>query len=143
MPPSFIIMLEAKASSTLAGMTNGGMYMKQLDSLEKYVVVPNVGFYGGFEYDGEDIMLCDDHDTDEGYDFKVAQKIVGDVLITDIERSYLRKNGKKVTEQSHQEVEIEKGQLLVYVQGVGFTIPEYRMCRVDAAIEQYRLLKGN
>ena len=117
--------------------------MKQLDRLEKYVVVPNVGFYGGFQYDGEDIMLCDDHDTDEGYDFKVAQKIVGDVLITDIERTYLRKNGKKVTEQSHQEVEIEKGQLLVYVQGVGFTIPEYRMCLVDAAIEQYQLLKGD
>lgn len=117
--------------------------MKQLDSLEKYVVVPNVGFYGGFQYDGEDIMLCDDHDTDEGYDFKVAQKIVGDVLITDIERTYERKNGKKVTEKSHQEVEIEKGQLLVYVQGIGFTIPEYRMCLVDAAIEQYKLLKGN
>jgi hypothetical protein len=136
-------MLKGIASSTLAGMTNGGMYMKQLDSLEKYVVVPNVGFYGGFKYDGEDIMLCDDHDTDEGYDFKVAQKIVGDVLITDIERTYERKNGKKVTEKSHQEVEIEKGQLLVYVQGVGFTIPEYRMCLIDAAIEQYQLLKGN
>ena len=58
--------------------------MKQLDSLEKYVVVPNVGFYGGFKYDGEDIMLCEDHDTDEGYDFKVTQKIVGDVLITEL-----------------------------------------------------------
>lgn len=117
--------------------------MKQLESLEKYVVVPNVGFYGGFKYDGEDILLCDDHDTDEGYDFKVAQKIVGDVLITDIERIYMRKNGKKVTEQSHQEVEIEKGQLLVYVQGVGFTIPEYRMCLIDKAIEQYNLLRGD
>lgn len=117
--------------------------MKQLECLEKYVVVPNVGFYGGFKYDGEDIMLCDDHDTDEGYDFKVVQKIVGDVLITDIERTYMRKNGKKVTEQSHQEVEIEKGQLLVYVQGVGFTIPEYRMCRIDEAIEQYNLLRGD
>ena len=115
--------------------------MKQLSSLEKYVVVPNVGFYGGFLYDGEDIMLFDDHDTDDGYDFKVAQKIVCDVLITDMERTYLRKNGKKVTEKSHMEVEIEKGQLLVYAQGVGFTIPEYRMCLVDKAIEQYQLLK--
>lgn len=115
--------------------------MKKLESLEKYVVVPNVGFYGGFKYDGENIMLCDDHDTDEGYDFQVTQKIENDVLFTDIERSYQRKNGKWVTEKSHQEVEIEKGQLLVYVQGVGFTIPEYRMCQVDEAIKQYEVLK--
>ena len=115
--------------------------MKQLESLEKYVVVPNVGFYGGFQYDGEDIHLCDDHDADEGYDFKVTQEIKDDVLITDMERTYLRKNGKRVTEKSHQEVELEKGQLLVYVEGMGFTIPEYRMCRVEEAIEQYNLLK--
>lgn len=114
--------------------------MKQLGKLEKYVIVPNVGFYGGFRYDGEDIMLCNDHDTDEGYDFQVTQKIENNVLITDIERSYERKNRKKVTEKSHQEVEIEKDQLLVYVQGVGFTIPEYRMCLVSEAIEQYKLL---
>lgn len=115
--------------------------MKQLENLEKYVIVPNVGFYGGFQYAGEDIMLCDDHDTDEGYDFKVSQRIENDVLITDIERSYVRKNGKTVTEKAHQEVEIEKGQLLVYVEGTGFTIPEYRMCLVNEAIKQYELLK--
>ena len=115
--------------------------MKQLDKLEKYVVLPNIGFYGGFVYDGEDIFLCDDHDTDTGYDFTVCQKIVRHVLITDMTREYTRKNGKKVSERSHQEVELEKGQLLVYVQGVGFTIPEYRMCRIDTAIEQYKLLE--
>lgn len=115
--------------------------MKKLESLEKYVVVPNVGFYGGFKYDGEDIVLCDDHDVDAGYDFKVKQRIETDVLITDIERSYERKNGKKVTEKSHQEVELEKGQLLVYVEGLGFTIPEYNMCLIDEAIGQYNLLK--
>ncbi len=115
--------------------------MKHLENLEKYVVVPNVGFYGGFRYAGEDIFLCEDHDTDNGYDFKVTQKIEGDVLITDIERIYDRKNGKKVREKSHQEIELEKGQILVYVEGVGFTIPEYRMCLIDKAIEQYELLK--
>ena len=114
--------------------------MKEIEKLNKYVVVPNVGFYGGFQYDGENIHLCDDHDADEGYDFKVTQKIQDDVLITDMERTYLRKNGKKVTEKSHQEVEIEKGQLLVYVEGMGFTIPEYRMCTVEEAVEQYKLL---
>lgn len=114
--------------------------MKKLKSLQKYVIVPNVGFYGGFKYDGEDIFLCDDHDVDVGYDFKVKQRIENDVLITDTERTYERENGKKVTEKTHQEVEIEKGQLLVYVEGLGFTIPEYKMCLVDEAIEQYKLL---
>ena len=116
--------------------------MKQLEKLEKYVIVPNVGFYGGYVYDGEDIMLCEDHDVDEGYDFKVIQKIVNDVLVTDVNREYVRKNGKKVSEVSHQEVEIEKGQLLVYVEGTGFTISEYKMCLIDEAIERYQILKG-
>lgn len=115
--------------------------MKQLDNLEKYVIVPNVGFYGGFIYDGNDIALCDDHDTDDGYDFKVKQQIVNSVLITDLTKEYTRRNGKKVAEVAHQEVEIEKGQLLVYVEGLGFTIPEYRMCKIDEAIGQYETLK--
>ena len=78
--------------------------MKKLETLDKYVVLPNVGFYGGFVYDGEDIFLCDDHDEDEGYDFRVTQKIVDGKLITDLKRSYERKNGKVVAEESHLEV---------------------------------------
>lgn len=115
--------------------------MKNLEKLDKYVILPNVNFYGGFVYDGQDMALCDDHDTDEGYDFKVKQRIEKDVLITDIECSHTRKNGKLVKEKSHLEVEIEAGQLLVYVQGTGFTLPEYRMCMIDEAIGQYELLK--
>ncbi len=115
--------------------------MKKLEKLEKYVVLPNVGFYGGFVYDGEDIILCDDHDTDVGYDFKVKQKIENNVLITDSERTYERDNGKNVTEKIHQEVELEKGQLLVYVEGLGFTISEHPMYLIDEAIEQYKILK--
>lgn len=116
--------------------------MKQLEHLDKYVIVPNVGFYGGFKYDGEDVFLCNDHDTDADYDMHVIQRIENNVLITDLERSYLRPNGKKVTERSHQEVEIEVGQVLVYVQGIGFTISEYQMCLVEEAIAQYSLCLG-
>ena len=115
--------------------------MKQLEKLEKYVIVPNVGFYGGFIYDGEDIVLCDDHDIDQGQDFKVKQRIENNVLITDSERTYERDNGKKVSEKIHQEVEIEKGQLLVYVEGLGFTISEHKMCLIDEAVELYNILK--
>ena len=116
--------------------------MKNLEKLDKYVIVPNVAFYGGFKYDGEDIFLCEDHDTDAGYDFKVTQKIESDVLITDIEKTYEQRNGKKVTEKSHLEIEILPGQLLVYVEGVGFTLPEYKMCEIDEAKSYYDLLNN-
>lgn len=116
--------------------------MRQLEKLEKYVILPNVGFYGGYVHDGKDIMLCNDHDEDVEYDLKVTQKIVDNVLITDLERKYSIRGSKKVSEVSHQEVELEEGQLLVYVEGTGFTIPEYKMCVVDEAIKQYELLKG-
>lgn len=116
--------------------------MRKLESLDKYVITPNVGFYGGFVYDGEAIFLCDDHDVDEGYDLKVTQKIVNNTLITDLSKTYRIKKGKMVSETSHQEIEIEKGQLLVYVEGLGFTISEYRMCKIDEAVEIYRTLEG-
>ncbi len=112
-----------------------------LENLKKYVITPNVGFYGGYVHTGEDILLCDDHDEDEGYDFKVMQKIVNNVLVTDLSRVYETTNGKKVIETSHMEIELEEGQLLVYVQGTGFTIPEYRMCQIDEAINQYEIIK--
>ena len=115
--------------------------MKKLASLNKYVILPNIGFYGGFKYDGEDIELCEDHDVDEGYDFKVKQRIESDILFTDIERTYTLNNQKKVKEVSHMEVELEKGQLLVYVEGTGFTISEREMCTIGEAIEQYKVLE--
>lgn len=115
--------------------------MKKLTRLDKYVITPNVGFYGGFKYDGEDILLCDDHDVDEGYDFQVKQHIKDDVLVTDIKREYTLANGRNVKETSHMEVTVEKGQLIVYVEGLGFTIPEHEMCTVKEAIEVYQLLE--
>jgi len=114
--------------------------MKQLTKLEKYVPVPNVGFFGGFRYDGEDVFLCDDRDLDGDYAFSVRQRIENGVLITDLEKTYTLKNGKRVAEQSHLTVELDVGQLLIYVEGVGFTLPEYRMCPVEEAIGQYKLL---
>ncbi|MGN0693735.1 MAG: hypothetical protein ACI4LK_02350 [Lentihominibacter sp.] len=112
-----------------------------LDNLKKYVITPNVGFYGGYIHTGEDIDLCNDHDEDEGYGFKVRQKIINNVLITDISRVMEMNNGKKIIEASHMEIELEEGQLIVYVEGTGFTIPEYKMCTIDEAIETYKVLK--
>lgn len=115
--------------------------MNKIEKLDKYVITPNVGFYGGFIYDGKDIFLCDDHDEDEDYDFKVKQEIKNNILFTDLIREYKVKE-KKVKEKSHLEVEIEKGQLLVYIEGTGYTIPEYKMCTIDEAINHISLLKN-
>lgn len=116
--------------------------MKKLEHLDKYVMAPNVGFYGGFRYEGEDMDLCDDREASEGYEFAVKQQIVAGVLITDLTRSHSMRNGKTVSEQSHMEVELEKGQLIVYVQGMGFTLPSSKMCLLREAIEQFEILEN-
>lgn len=116
--------------------------MKTLNNLEKYIIQPNVAFYGGYIWDGDDIELCDDVDTSEGYRFEVKQVIRDGVLLTDIVRVYERRNGKMVTESSHMEVELEENQLLCYAQGQGFIIPEYKMMTVDEAIRHISILKG-
>lgn len=117
--------------------------MKKLEVLTKYVIVPNVRFYGGFIYDGEDIFLCDDTDEDEDYYIHIKQKIVNNVLITDGEKEYKTLKGKVVKEKWFQEVEIEKNQKLVYIEGQGFTLSEYKLVTIDEAKEVYELLKGD
>lgn len=116
--------------------------MRKLEDLTKYVIMPNVRFYGGFVYDGEDIFLCDDTDKEEDYYFHVKQSIKNNVLITDGEKEYKTLKGKKVKEKWHQEVEIEKGQKLIYLEGQGFTLSEYTMVTIDEAKDIYELLKG-
>lgn len=130
--------------------------MEKLENLEKYVITPNVRFYGGFRYKGKDIELCDDTDKDyikvkqedgsitdkEVSSIRVQQKIINSILITDIDAEREMKNGKKIKEKSHMEIELEENQLLVYVEGQGFVIPEYNMLKIDEAIERYELLKS-
>ena len=117
--------------------------MKKLEKLEKYVITPNVNFYGGFKYDGEDIFLCDDKINEKNFKLTINQIIKNNVLITDGTKQYKTNKGKTVKDSWHQEVEIDKGQLLVYVEGVGFTISEYKMVTIDGAKEIYDILKGD
>ena len=115
--------------------------MRKLEGLEKYVVLPNVDFYGGYKYDGEDIFLCDDCDESEERGIRITQRIESGKLISHIRKHYILRNGKKVTEDVYKETELDEGQLLVYVAEKGFVIPEYLMSTIDEAIEQYNLLK--
>lgn len=116
--------------------------IKKLESLEKYVITPNVRFYGGYVYNGEDIELCNDKDEEEEYKVHIQDKIIDGHLIKQVEQEYTMSNGKKVKQKEYQDIELEENQLLIYVEGQGFVISEYKMLTIDEAIEKYKLLKS-
>lgn len=116
--------------------------IKKLESLEKYVITPNVRFYGGYVYNGEDIELCNDKDEEEGYKVHIQDKIIDGHLIKQVEQEYTMSNSKKVKQKEYQDIELEENQLLIYVEGQGFVISEYKMLTIDEAIEKYKLLKS-
>ena len=122
---------------------------KKLGILTKYFIHPNTHFYGGYIYDGDNIELCDDNDSmyneegKENFKINVKQRIEDGILYTDINSSRIYKNGMKQNDTIHQELELKKGQLLVYVQHQGFVISEYKMVTVEEAKKIYDILGGN
>lgn len=49
--------------------------MKKLESLEKYVQVPDTSFYGAYFYDGEDIELHNQTEEVEGIELTIVDTI--------------------------------------------------------------------
>lgn len=123
--------------------------IKKLDKLTKYVIYPNTRFYGGYTYDGKDIELCDDSDSiknekgKEVFKINVKQKILNGVLYTDINSTKTYKDDTKQFDTIHQELQLKKGQLLVYVEHQGFVISEYKMVTIERAKRIYDILGGN
>lgn len=123
--------------------------LKKLDKLTKYVIYPNTRFYGGYTYDGKDIELCDDSDLiknekgKEVFKINVKQKILNGVLYTDINSTKTYKDDTKQFDTIHQELQLKKGQLLVYVEHQGFVISEYKMVTIEKAKRIYDILGGN
>lgn len=130
-------------------MKEGNKKFKKLESLTKYFIHPDTHFYGGYIYDGDNIELCDDNDSmyneegKENFKINVKQRIEDGILYTDINSSRIYKNGMKQNDTIHQELELKKGQLLVYVQHQGFVISEYKMVTVEEAKKIYDILGGN
>lgn len=122
---------------------------KKLESLTKYFIYPNTRFFGGYIHNGDNIYLCDDNDSmsdeegKENFKINVKQRIENDILYTDIKSTRIYKNGMKQNDTIHQELELKKGQLLVYVEHQGFVISEYKMVTVDEAKKIYDILGGN
>lgn len=123
--------------------------LKKLKELTKYFIHPNTHFYGGYIYNGDDIELCDDNDSmsdEEGkvnFKINIKQRIEEGILFTDICSIRIYKNGMKQNDTIHQELELKKGQLLVYVEHQGFVISEYKMVTADEAKKIYDILGGN
>lgn len=123
--------------------------IKKLDKLTKYVIYPNTRFYGGYTYDGKDVELCDDSDSiknekgKEVFKINVKQKILNGVLYTDINSTKTYKDDTKQFDTIHQELQLKKGQLLVYVEHQGFVISEYKMVTIERAKRIYDILGGN
>ena len=92
--------------------------MKQLEKLDKYVRVPDVNFYGAYFYDGEDIEL---HNETE--DFEDTVLTIIDTIEDGVFKKYkkLEVKSKKLVEESTVTYPLEKGQMLVYVENMGFT----------------------
>lgn len=116
--------------------------MKKLEKLEKRVIYPDVQFYGAYIHTGEDIYLCDDIEEDEDTKVRIECYIKDNVLYTNIERNYKTIKGRVVNEEIHQSISIDKNEVLVYVQGSGFVVPEYNMIKISDAIELYKILEN-
>ena len=121
--------------------------MKKLDSLEKYVKVPDTQFYGVYFYDGEDILLHDEVEEFKDDDNKeveirltIKDKIVGGIfkkykLIEDLKENAI--------EEIKREYPINKGDMLVFVMNEGFTKTHSSLIPIDKAIERYKLLRSD
>ena len=121
--------------------------MRKIEMLDKYVNLPDLQFFGGFIYDGNDIDL--DKDIQCEYDSEkeigrseIIDKIENNVLKKHTEKYFTRKNGKKIKEVSDTEFEIEKGQLIIFIPGYGYAIPQYKLGTIEEAISQYETLKN-
>lgn len=117
--------------------------MKKLERLEKRVIYPDVQFYGAYVHNGENIYLCNDTDElDEDSKIEIENYIKDNVLYTNIKRQYKTVKGRMVTEEVNQTITVNKGEVLVYIQGSGFVVPEYNMITIPEAIDLYKLLEN-
>lgn len=110
--------------------------MKKLESLEKYVTIPDTNFYGVYFYDGEDIELHN-----ETIDMGDIELTIIDVIEKGIfkKNKVLKKKSKGLVEETTITYPIKKNQKLVFIQNKGFMEVE-GLIPLDDAIERLKLL---
>lgn len=110
--------------------------MKKLEKLEKYVRVPDVNFYGVYFYDGEDIELHNETETVDDKSLTIIDTIENGVFHKHKE---LKVGEKNLIEVSDLTFPIEKGQMLAFVQNMGF-VEVKGIESIDSAINRLKML---
>lgn len=120
--------------------------MEKLETLRKVVEVPDTTFYGAYDYDGNDIELCDDEETveesGENTYIHVKDTIRDGILYKEKTLKVKRSDGRYVIEETKSELPLDKGDMLIYVMYEGFVKTRTKMVSIDNAIERYELLKS-
>ena len=116
--------------------------MNKLESLEKVVPVPDTTFYGAYYYDGEDVSLCDDVDTEGDTYIRVIDVIRNGILYKTKTLKVKQKDERNIGEETKSELPLNKGDMLIYVMYEGFVQTKTKMVSIDKAIERYELLKS-
>lgn len=117
--------------------------MKKLESLEKYVRVPDTQFYGAYFYDGEDIELHNEEEifNDNEGNPENRLKIV-DIVENGIFKKHKEFESLKTGVKEYVDIEypLQENEMLIFVMNEGFTKTKANMVTVDEAIERLKLL---
>ena len=120
-----------------------------MKKLEKYVFKPNLSFFDGYvvkEKDENGIVekeLVNDlfEDEESKQKIQVKQKVKGLTIITDIV-SETEMFGIRTKEKSHLETTYKEGTILIYNEGEGYIYPKMKVCTLEEAISDLKLLEG-
>lgn len=110
--------------------------MKQLDKLEKYVRVPDVNFYGAYFYDGEDIELHNETETLDDKTLTIVDVIENGIFHKHKELKIGETGLVEITDTTYP---IKKGQMLVFIENMGF-VEVKGLVSLENAINRLKML---
>lgn len=110
--------------------------MRKLESLEKYVQIPDTNFYGAYFYDGKDIELHNEKIESDGIELTIVDTIENGNFK---KHKILEKKSKGLIEETTITYPIKLNQMLVFIQNMGFMEVE-GLIPLDEAIERLKLL---
>lgn len=110
--------------------------MEKLEKLEKYVKAPDTQFYGAYFYDGVDRELHNETIYEDGYTLTIIDIVENGIF----KKHKVLTDGKGLKEEENIEYPLKDGEMLIFVQNMGFTKTTTPMMTIEEAIERYKLL---
>ena len=110
--------------------------MEKLESLEKYVKVPDTQFYGAYFYDGVDRELHNETIYEDGYTLTITDIVENGIF----KKHKVLTDDKGLKEEEFVEYPLKDNEMLIFVQNIGFTKTTSPLITIDEAIERYKLL---